>query len=145
MMEKPARGERQQATRSFDTGGFLNVSGSVVGDYRRTSVDGVCSNCARVVSMKVTTANLICPECKHKVFRWRSEPSQTVFLSERDVARILQAVATMEGWKEYEDPQHPPTSIREAYNKGCIGIWNRTPEGWPVPSRRLMEEIKKLL
>lgn len=117
--------------------GSLNVSGSVVGDYGRTSVDMVCPNCDKVVAMKVTTAHLICPECGYKTPRWR-QPSQTITLSERDVARVLQAIATVEGWKIGRDI----TSNHMAYG---LAKWDHTPEGWPVPSRRLMEEIKKLL
>lgn len=113
---------------------FLNVSGSVVGDYGRTSVDMVCPGCSKTVKMKVTTANLICPECRHKVSRWR-QASQTIILSERDVARILQAVLNTERRTVLGRSVH------------CLesGAWTLTVERWPVPSRRLMEEIKKLL
>jgi len=110
---------------------FLNVSGSVLGDYGRTAVDMVCPNCAKVVKMKVTTAHLICPECKHKVSRWRTEPSQTVTLSELDVARVLCAMRRI-----------APVNCYRYDDEGnrCI-----TPEGWPMPSRLLMQQIAKLL
>jgi hypothetical protein len=70
--------------------------------------------------------------------RRRQKPSQTVTLSERDVARVLQAVYVVwEKLGEFGDCIDGSSS--SDYR------WNRTPEGWPVPSRRLMEEIKKLL
>jgi len=118
---------------------FLNVSGSVLGDYGRTAVDMVCPNCAKVVKMKVTTAHLICPECKHKVSRWRTEPSQTVTLSERDVARVLQAITKTEDWSIYT------ALTRHLARSTTAASPTTTPEGWPVPSHKLMEEIAKLL
>lgn len=145
---------------------FLNATGSITGDYGRTAVTMVCPNCRKVVDMKVTTANLICPECKYKEPRWISpspNPSlppvaqlaaayrpntwrdkrqaserKTISLSETDVARVLQAVAIVECWKIGRNS----TSNHKEYG---LARWDRTPEGWPVPSRRLMEKIKKLL
>lgn len=66
-------------------------------------------------------------------------PTRTaVTISERDVARVLQAVAIVEGWKIGRDS----TSNHKEFG---LAKWDRTPEGWPVPSRKLMEEIRKLL
>lgn len=76
--------------------------------------------------------------------RWRRvrQASQTISLSERDVARVLMAVSKLEEWKEFAT--HPSIQ-NQPPKKDFLSFWIRTPEGWPVPSRKLMEEIKKLL
>jgi hypothetical protein len=87
-------------------------------------------------------SNLILAEKQHEDrAKKRHAPDRpTVVLSERDVARVLQAVAYIERWDERE----VCTSVRRTLPDGR-GSWKTTPEGWPVPSRKLMEEIKKLL
>ena len=76
---------------------------------------------------------------REKRARRRYSPSRiTVTLSERDVAQVLQAVAVVECWKIGRDSTSNYTAVG-------LARWDRTPEGWPVPSRKLMEEIKKLL
>jgi hypothetical protein len=72
-----------------------------------------------------------CPVCSHKI----RKAAKTITLSETDVARVLQAVLNTER----------KTVLGRSVNCLESGAWTLTPEGWPVPSRRLMEEIKKLL
>lgn len=139
-MEKPARGERQQATRDYDTGGFHD---NVL--HSRISPNKICSYCSKSVKLRVTAEYYICPECGHKkarLTRKRQPPTKTITLSERDVARVLMAVSKLEEWKEFAT--HPSIQ-NQPPKKDFLSFWIRTPEGWPVPSRKLMEEIEKLL
>ena len=88
------------------------------------------------VEMKESATSYRCLRCGHKIRRGRTVAA----VSERDVARVLQAVAYIERWDERE----VCTSVRRTLPDGR-GSWKTTPEGWPVPSRLLMQQIAKLL
>ena len=84
-----------------------------------------CPECAKVTSLppKMMEFEMAseCPRCGYKI----RKATRTVSLSETDVARVLKAVENVNGFRVAGIP--------------------RTPEGWPVPNRKLMQQIAKLL
>ena len=90
-----------------------------------------CPECAKVTSLppKMMEFEMAskCPRCGYKI----RKATRTVSLSELDVARVLCAMRRI-----------APVNCYRYDDEGnrCI-----TPEGWPMPSRLLMQQIAKLL
>ena len=98
-----------------------------------------CPECAKVTSLppKMMEFEMAskCPRCGYKI----RKATRTVSLSERDVARVLQAITKTEDWSIYT------ALTRHLARSTTAASPTTTPEGWPVPSYKLMEEIAKLL